>query len=194
MWKQTDTGPVQHYKKISAYNHIKATSDKGCNQFKQGGSGEVEEKECATKGHAICGPVGCSSNRCTCSQNACKASGHNDCQECNCCGRTYMLSIDDKTGDNLAYTWCEGRSLGLAMWNSEESYEDMQYITDSEDEDFFTALNNANGEDCNTNNNQPDCDDKLVWKQTKNGHTCSFHADASFTKYEVYQGNVESRK
>ena len=98
--------------------------------------------------------------------------------------RTYVISIDEKTGDNLAYTWCESKGFGLAMWNSAESYEDVSYITDSEDEDFYTALNNENGESCDTKHNPSDCDDKLVWKQTKNGHSCSFRADRGFTEYD----------
>ena len=89
MWKQTDGGPTQQFRSISAYNKIKATSDKGCNQFKQGGSGEVEEKECgpSIQGHAVCGPVRCTSERCACSDKACQASGLSGCEECNCCGR-----------------------------------------------------------------------------------------------------------
>ena len=75
------------------------------------------------------------------------------------------------------------------MWNSAESYEDVSYITGSEDEDFYTALNNENGESCDTKHNPSDCDDKLVWKQTKNGHSCAFRADPGFTEYDLDEGN-----
>ena len=98
-----------------------------------------------------------------------------------------MLSDDKEKGDGEAYAWCESRGLGLAMWNSAESYEDVSFITHSEHEDFYTALNNENGEDCETKHNQQDCDGELVWRQTQNGHSCSFHADQGFTEYDVLQ-------
>ena len=69
------------------------------------------------------------------------------------------------------------------MWNSAELYEDIQHITSSHDEDFYTALNNDNWVSCNTKTQHNDCDDKLMWKQRRNGHSCYFQAYPGFTKY-----------
>ena len=55
LWQQTSSGPQETFVRISEYKHIKGTSDKLCNQFKQGGSGDVEEKECSgNEAIAIC--------------------------------------------------------------------------------------------------------------------------------------------
>ena len=96
--------------------------------------------------------------------------------------RYYVVSNDAMERDE-AYTWCEKEGLGLAMWNSAELYEDIQHITSSHDEDFYTALNNDNWVSCNTKTQHNDCDDKLMWKQRRNGHSCYFQAYPGFTKY-----------
>ena len=50
------------------------------------------------------------------------------------------------------------RGMGLAMWKSEESYLDVQYIVGMVDEDTFTALLNPDLNECRDGA----CDRKLV--------------------------------
>ena len=50
------------------------------------------------------------------------------------------------------------RGMGLAMWRSEESYLDVQYIVGMVDEDTFTALHNPGLNECKDSA----CDGKLV--------------------------------
>ena len=71
-----------------------------------------------------------------------------------------------------AYNFCNDRNLGLAVWKTAEEYEDIKYISEHHAnwEYLWTALNNENEEDCNTDHGQyTNCDDKLVWRQNKCG-------------------------
>ena len=60
-------------------------------------------------------------------------------------------------------TFCDNLGLGLAMWHTDDSYDDLKTITDDKsyshqmfDKPAWTALNNANLEQCDG------CDGKLV--------------------------------
>ena len=56
LWQQNTGGSKQVFTHISAHRRIKATSDKGCNQFKAGGSGEVGAKGCSgNSAKVVCG-------------------------------------------------------------------------------------------------------------------------------------------
>ena len=87
-----------------------------------------------------------------------------------------MISNNDLTNCD-AYDFCANHTLGLAMWDTPESYEDIKYLADIIQADFYTALNNANHELCNTRDK---CDGKLLWRQTKTGYCDVFQADAAF--------------
>ena len=80
-----------------------------------------------------------------------------------------------------AYDYCANHTLGLAMWDTPESYEDVKYLADhaSVKADFYTALNNANNEACN---GRDKCDGKLLWRQTKTGYCDVFQANTAFNK------------
>ena len=65
-------------------------------------------------------------------------------------------------------TFCDNLGLGLAMWHTTDSYDDLKSITGSSshnsktghfDKPAWTALNNANHENCDGAQN---CDGKLV--------------------------------
>ena len=47
LWQQNTGGDTLTFTHISAHRSIKGQSDKGCNLFKAGGDGDVEEKECS---------------------------------------------------------------------------------------------------------------------------------------------------
>ena len=51
-----------------------------------------------------------------------------------------------------------GRGMGLAMWKTKNTYEDIQDIVEEIGEDVYTALTNPNQNKCS---NQ-ECDGKLV--------------------------------
>ena len=51
-----------------------------------------------------------------------------------------------------------GQGMGLAIWKTDESYRDLQYIVDEFDEDVFTALKNPNWKYCQDSA----CDGDLV--------------------------------
>ena len=54
LWKQTGDGVNKTFTDISAYRNMNA--DKRCMQFKQGGSGDVESKDCSgSSALAVCG-------------------------------------------------------------------------------------------------------------------------------------------
>ena len=96
---------------------------------------------------------------------------------------TYLRSVihDD------AYNFCNDRGLGLAVWKSAKEYEDIKYIASycpSENwSEVYTALNNENEEDCNTDHGQTyNCDEKLIWRQNKCGPFELYEADPGHTK------------
>ena len=92
-----------------------------------------------------------------------------------------MISNGVKTYDS-GYSFCASKGMELAVWNTAEAYEDMKYMaTTVKRADLFTALSNENEHDCNTTNQQNDCDGKLVWRQTKDGPCELFTAYSGFT-------------
>ena len=60
-------------------------------------------------------------------------------------------------------TYCDNFGLGLAMWHTDATYGDLKTMTGSSwgmfNKPAWTALNNANGENCDGAQN---CDGKLV--------------------------------
>ena len=101
-------------------------------------------------------------------------------------GRTYLISNGAQTYDS-GNNFCAGKGMGLAVWNTAELYEDLKYMaTTVKQEDLFTALSNENQRNCNTTNQQTDCDGKLVWRQTKNGPCELFNAHSGFTGYVAH--------
>ena len=77
--------------------------------------------------------------------------------------RSYSVSKDEKDSWQDAMTFCDNLGLGLAMWDTTDSYDDLKEITDSSsysnqmfDKPAWTALNNANLEQCDG------CSGKLV--------------------------------
>ena len=78
-----------------------------------------------------------------------------------------------------AYDYCANHTLGLAMWDTRESYMDIKYLAahSAIHSDFYTALNNANNVACNGGN---DCTMKLLWRQTKTGYCDVFNRNAGF--------------
>ena len=76
-----------------------------------------------------------------------------------------------------AYDYCANHTLGLAMWNTPELYEDIKYLAvTSVDADLYTALNNANHESCSWRDG---CHGKLLWRQTKTGYCDLFEANSA---------------
>ena len=94
-----------------------------------------------------------------------------------------------------------GQGMGLAIWKTDESYRDLQYIVDEFDEDVFTALKNPNWSDCKDSA----CDGNLVktifcsvlffyrrtlslslslqrWQQVFNGPMETFHMISAYDK------------
>ena len=56
LWQQTSGGSTQTFSGESWHKDVKGQNDKECNQFKAGGDGHVEEKECTgNKALAVCG-------------------------------------------------------------------------------------------------------------------------------------------
>ena len=96
--------------------------------------------------------------------------------------RAYHISDNTRTIPE-AYTYCQDLDLGLAMWDDAESYEDMKYLsTTAAQADLYTALNNDENEDCN---NQGDCDNKLMWRQTQAGPREYFQRNAAYHTYVI---------
>ena len=91
--------------------------------------------------------------------------------------RSYTVSKITKV-NNAAYNFCNDHNQGLAVWKGAEEYEDIKFLANSVAQtEVFTALNNENGVDCNTENNGPGhCDGKLVWRQNQNGPSELLHA------------------
>ena len=56
LWQQTSGGSTQTFSGESWHKDVKGQNDKECNQFKAGGDGHVEEKECTgNNALAVCG-------------------------------------------------------------------------------------------------------------------------------------------
>ena len=78
--------------------------------------------------------------------------------------RFYRVSKGVKSSWQDAMTYCDNFGLGLAMWHTADTYDDLKTMTGSKwggwfDKPAWTALNNANGENCYS---AQDCDGKLV--------------------------------
>ena len=78
-----------------------------------------------------------------------------------------------------ARRYCEDKDLGLAVWRTEEEYQDILFLMDTlGEESLFTALSNRLRRDCNS---VEQCDANLVWKQTSNGPEEYFQRISSYT-------------
>ena len=78
--------------------------------------------------------------------------------------RSYTILTHDgrpASSWSKAMEFCEHVGLGLAMWNTPQSYADMKDISNSNNVEtgLWTALTNTNGQDCDGAN---DCNGKLV--------------------------------
>ena len=83
--------------------------------------------------------------------------------------------------DALAY--CESEGLGLAVWRTEEEYQDIRFFLDLFGESLFTALSNRLRRYCNS---VEQCDANLVWKQTSVGPEEYFQRVSNYTiPYEL---------
>ena len=78
-----------------------------------------------------------------------------------------------------AYDFCESQGLGLAIWDTAELYEDMKNLSGALNGHIFTALNNANEQECN---DKGSCSGMLLWRQEKNGPCKVFQEDPGFPK------------
>ena len=80
-----------------------------------------------------------------------------------------------------AHSYCEGLGLGLAMWDTAQSYEDIKYLaTVSLQSDLWTALTNEDDKNCN---DKDSCDNKLLWRQTQGGPGEYFQANSAYNRY-----------
>ena len=92
--------------------------------------------------------------------------------------RHYKVS-NSKMGVWQARRYCEDKDLGLAVWRTEEEYQDILFLMDTlGEESLFTALSNRLRRDCNS---VEQCDANLVWKQTSNGPEEYFQRISSYT-------------
>ena len=75
--------------------------------------------------------------------------------------RSYKISNTKPNTWALARVFCQDIGLGLAMWDTAESYDDMMDISASNavSDGMWTALTNTNSESCDGANA---CDGKLV--------------------------------
>ena len=56
LWQQTSEGSIHSFSAESWHRDVKGQENILCNQFKAGGDGHVEEKECTgNKALAVCG-------------------------------------------------------------------------------------------------------------------------------------------
>ena len=91
--------------------------------------------------------------------------------------RPYKVSIYKKRHhDALAY--CESKGLGLAVWRTEEKYQDMRLLAETLGETLFTALHNSLRRDCHS---VEACDSQLVWRQTSGGPEEYFQRKSAYT-------------
>ena len=76
-------------------------------------------------------------------------------------------------------SFCEAEDLGLAVWRTEEEYQDIRFLMDTLGESsLFTALNNR---DRRYLNSLEECDANLVWKQTSSGPEEYFQRISNYT-------------
>ena len=85
---------------------------------------------------------------------------------------------NDKKDLWKAREYCEDLDLGLAVWRTEEEYQDMRFLVETLGESLFTALNNRLRRDCDS---VEDCDAQLVWKQTPDGPDEYFQRISAYT-------------
>ena len=87
-----------------------------------------------------------------------------------------------KTRHNYHYTYCQNLGLGLAMWDTAETYEDLKYLsTTAIGEGLLTALDDPDNSKCD---GKWDCDGKLVWRQTQTGPRAYFQANTAYNEYK----------
>ena len=92
--------------------------------------------------------------------------------------RHYKVSRWKKNGGQ-AMSFCEAEDLGLAVWRTEEEYQDIRFLMDTLGENsLFTALSNRHRRVCNS---VEQCDTNLVWKQTSNGPEEWFQRISNYT-------------
>ena len=84
----------------------------------------------------------------------------------------------DKKNIWEAREYCEDLDLGLAVWRTEEEYQDMRFLMETLGESLFTALSNRHRMDCDS---VEDCDGRLVWKQTPGGPDEYFQRISAYT-------------
>ncbi len=72
--------------------------------------------------------------------------------------RSYVLP-DDKKKWSDARQWCTDASLGLAMWDTADAYEDIKFIAGDINQKVYTALWNPLKNKCSS---KSACDTKLV--------------------------------
>ena len=78
-----------------------------------------------------------------------------------------------------AMRYCEDNDLGLAVWRTEEEYQDILFLMNTlGEESLFTALSNKLRRDCNS---VEQCDANLVWKQTTYGPEEYFQRISNYT-------------
>ena len=80
--------------------------------------------------------------------------------------------------------YCEDNDLGLAVWRTEEEYQDIRFLIDTlSSQSFFTALSNVyktgSRRYCNSVTHQ--CDANLVWRQTSSGPEEYFQRISNYT-------------
>ena len=76
-----------------------------------------------------------------------------------------------------AYDFCEGKGLGLAIWDTAELYEDMKHLSDALNGYLYTALNNGNEQECS---DKAECSGRLLWRQEKSGPCKAFQEVSGF--------------
>ena len=82
-----------------------------------------------------------------------------------------------------AMSYCAANDLGLAVWRTEEEYQDIRFFLDLFGESLFTALSNRLRRYCNS---VEQCDANLVWKQTSVGPEEYFQRVSNYTiPYEL---------
>ena len=84
-----------------------------------------------------------------------------------------------------ALAYCKSKGLGLAVWRTEEEYQDMRFLAETFDESVFTALSNSLRRDCHS---VEECDSQLVWRQTSGGPEEYFQRNSDYNiTYELLQ-------
>ena len=87
------------------------------------------------------------------------------------------------TNASTAFSYCEDLGLGLAMWDTAQSYEDLKYLaTTAIKSDLWTALTNEDDVNCT---DQSSCDNALLWRQSQTGPGEYFQGNSAYNKYQI---------